>query len=247
MALSCQQHWPVCQRQHCDGKAFLTALALGFEVSARIARTAVGLETVRGFHNPGTQGPFGAAAAVGKLYGCDQEVLPMPWDGRLGQRRAARICLERRRYEAPAPGPGQPAWPGECPAGTPRTAWSGNGTGRALRYFHAFSLPPNLDRLLEGLGTDRAIQPPSLKSYATHVTHQAVVQAIQEWEASHAATPGHHRVVSVAGPALWRNGMRYGSRRRYGRAVQPAVYHGMALTRDLANPLVYNDATVCDR
>ena len=27
-------------------------------------RTAVGLETVRGFHNPGTQGPFGAAAAV---------------------------------------------------------------------------------------------------------------------------------------------------------------------------------------
>src|SRR6266550_6993780 len=54
------------------GGAFLTALALGFEVSARIARTAVGLETVRGFHNPGTQGPFGAAVAVGKLYGFDE-------------------------------------------------------------------------------------------------------------------------------------------------------------------------------
>ncbi|HSX82302.1 MAG TPA: MmgE/PrpD family protein, partial [Candidatus Saccharimonadia bacterium] len=63
------------QREHCDGKAFLTALAVGYEVSARIARTAVGLESVRGFHNPGTQGPFGAAAAVGKLYGFDQETL----------------------------------------------------------------------------------------------------------------------------------------------------------------------------
>ena len=33
----------VCEREHCDGKAFLTALVVGFEVSARIARTAVGL------------------------------------------------------------------------------------------------------------------------------------------------------------------------------------------------------------
>ncbi len=65
----------VCERDRLDGVAFLTALALGFEVSARIARTAVGLETVRGFHNPGTQGPFGAAAAVGKLYGLDEERL----------------------------------------------------------------------------------------------------------------------------------------------------------------------------
>src|SRR5262245_35303092 len=65
----------VCEREHLDGRAFLTALILGFEVSARIARTAVGLETTRGFHNPGTQGPFGAAAAVGKLYGFDVEVL----------------------------------------------------------------------------------------------------------------------------------------------------------------------------
>ena len=62
----------VSQREHRDGPAFLAALAVGFEVSARLARTAVGLETVRGFHNPGTQGPFGAAAAVGKLHGFDE-------------------------------------------------------------------------------------------------------------------------------------------------------------------------------
>jgi 2-methylcitrate dehydratase PrpD len=43
----------VCERDHLDGRTILTALALGFEVSARIARTAVGLESARGFHNPG--------------------------------------------------------------------------------------------------------------------------------------------------------------------------------------------------
>jgi 2-methylcitrate dehydratase PrpD len=61
----------VAEQERVAGAAFLTAMAVGFEVSARIARTAVGLETVRGFHNPGTQGPFGAAGAVGKLYGFD--------------------------------------------------------------------------------------------------------------------------------------------------------------------------------
>src|SRR5262245_49630881 len=61
----------VCQREHRDGKAFLLSIAVGFEISGRLQRTAVGLENKRGFHNPGVQGPFGAAAAVGKLYGLD--------------------------------------------------------------------------------------------------------------------------------------------------------------------------------
>jgi hypothetical protein len=46
----------VCEREHLGGAAFLTALAVGFEVSARLARAAVGLETVRGFHNPERRG-----------------------------------------------------------------------------------------------------------------------------------------------------------------------------------------------
>ena len=103
----------VSQRERLDGAAFLTALAVGFEVSARLARTAVGLETVRGFHNPGTQGPFGAAAAVGKLYGLDDErltsalgiagsssagLLEFAWSGgdtkRLHLGRASQLGLE---------------------------------------------------------------------------------------------------------------------------------------------------------
>ena len=239
----------VCQREHCNGEAFLTALTLGFEVSARIARTAVGLETVRGFHNPGTQGPFGAAVAVGKLYGCDQEtlvsamglagscsagLLEFAWSGadtkRLHLGRASQLGLEsallaRQGLRGPA------------------TVLEGR-----YGYFNAFSLAPKMDRLLEGLGTDWAIQPPSLKSYATHVTHQAVVQAIQDWKRQQPLEPqAITRVVIRGAPRIIEE-------RHTGR--EPASVMGgqyslpfttaVALTRDLSNPLVYNDAAVWD-
>jgi 2-methylcitrate dehydratase PrpD len=65
----------VSERDHRNGRDFLLSIALGFEVSGRLQRSAVGLESTRGFHNPGVQGPFGAAAAVGKLFDCDAETL----------------------------------------------------------------------------------------------------------------------------------------------------------------------------
>jgi 2-methylcitrate dehydratase PrpD len=239
----------VCQREHLSGQAFLTALAVGFEVSARIARTAVGLESVRGFHNPGTQGPFGAAVAVGKLYGFDQETL------------VSALGLA-----------------GSCSAGLLEFAWSGADTkrlhlGRASQlglesallarqglhgpatvlegrygYFNAFSLAPQMDRLLQGLGVDWAIQPASLKSYPTHVTHQGVVQAIQDVKRDHALEPqAITRVVIRGAPRI----MEERHSVRQPETVMGAQYSlpfttAVALTRDLANPLVYNDATVRD-
>lgn len=239
----------VCQREHLDGQAFLTALALGFEVSARIARTAVGLETTRGFHNPGTQGPFGAAAAVGKLYGFDAEqlthalglagscsagLLEFAWSGadtkRLHLGRASQLGLEsallaRQGLRGPA------------------TVLEGR-----YGYFNAFSLPTNLERLLEGLGTTWAIQPPSLKSYPTHVTHQAVVQAIQELKRTHPLDPqkitrlvlrGTHRILEERHSEREPESVMGG---QYSLPFTTAV----ALTRDLDQPLVYNEDAIQD-
>ena len=239
----------VCQREHFDGAAFLTALALGFEVSARIARTAVGLETVRGFHNPGTQGPFGAAAAVGKLYGFNEErltnalgiagsssagLLEFAWSGgdtkRLHLGRASQLGLEsallaRQGVRGPA------------------TVLEGR-----YGYFNAFSTPPRMERLVEGLGTEWAIEPPSLKSYATHVTHQAVVEAIQSFKREHPLDPkAITRVVISGAPRIMEE--RHAEREptdvlggQYSLPFTTAV----ALTRDMANPLVYNTDAVAD-
>src|SRR3989454_7761768 len=239
----------VCQREHFEGAAFLIALALGFEVSARIARTAVGLETVRGFHNPGTQGPFGAAAAAGKLYGFDEErltnalgiagsssagLLEFAWGGgdtkRLHPRRGSQLGLEsallaRQGVRGPA------------------TVLEGR-----YGYFNAFSTPPRMERLVEGLGTEWAIEPPSLKSYATHVTHQAVVEAIQGLKREHPLDPKAITRVAISGAP------RSMEERPAPRAPQDVLggqyslpfTTAMALTRDMSNPLVYNADAVAD-
>lgn len=239
----------VCQRERFDGAAFLTALALGFEVSARIARTAVGLETVRGFHNPGTQGPFGAAAAVGKLYAFDEErlasalgiagsssagLLEFAWSGgdtkRLHLGRAGQLGLESALLAR------------EGVRG-PQTVLEGRSG-----YFNAFSTPPRIEKLLEGLGTDWAIEPPSLKSYATHVTHQAVVDAIQRFKREHPLDPATITRVVIRGAG------RIMEERHAGRAPHDVLggqyslpfTTAVALTRDMSNPLVYNDAAVHD-
>jgi 2-methylcitrate dehydratase PrpD len=239
----------VCQRERFDGAAFLTALALGFEMSARIARTAVGLETVRGFHNPGTQGPFGAAAAVAKLYGFDEDglvdalgiagsssagLLEFAWSGgdtkRLHLGRAGQLGLEaallaREGVRGPA------------------TVLEGRSG-----YFNAFSTPPRMERLLDGLGVDWAIEPPSLKSYASHVTHQAVVDAVQRFKQEHPIDPETITRVIIRGPA------RIMEERHAGRTPEDVLggqyslpfTTAVDLTRDLSNPLAYDDAAVRD-
>jgi 2-methylcitrate dehydratase PrpD len=239
----------VSERERLDGAALLTALAVGFEVSARLARTAVGLETVRGFHNPGTQGPFGAAAAVAKLYGLDEDavtsalgiagsssagLLEFAWSGgdtkRLHLGRASHLGLES-------------ALLARAGVRGPATVLEGRSG-----YFNAFSTPPRLEKLVEGLGTAWAIEPPWLKSYATHVTHQAVVEAIQGLKREHPFDPAKiTRVVIRGAPRIMEE--RHSAREpqdvlggQYSLPFTTAV----ALTRDMSNPLVYDAAAVAD-
>ena len=62
------------ERDEATGRELLVALASGFEIATRIA---AGVDypafRKRGWHGPGTIGPFGAAAAAGRLLGFDSE------------------------------------------------------------------------------------------------------------------------------------------------------------------------------
>jgi 2-methylcitrate dehydratase PrpD len=237
------------EREHLGGAAFLTALAVGFEVSARLARAAVGLETVRGFHNPGTQGPFGAAAAVGKLLGLDEErltsalgiagsssagLLEFAWSGgdtkRLHLGRASQLGLESALLAREG-------------VNGPATVLEGRSG-----YFNAFSTSRATEGLLDGLGAKWAIEPPSLKSYACHVTQQAVVAAIQEFKREHPLDPKSITRVVIRGAARI---MEERHTERAPRDVLGGQYSlpfttAVALTRDMSNPLVYDDETIRD-
>ena len=66
----------IAERDGCSGRDLLVALAAGFEVTTRVG---IGGDypamRARGWHGPGVFGPFGAAAAVGRLRGFDAETM----------------------------------------------------------------------------------------------------------------------------------------------------------------------------
>jgi 2-methylcitrate dehydratase PrpD len=66
----------IAERDALSGRELLTALAAGCEVMTRIG---VAMDwpaaRARGWHGPGVLGPFGAAAAVGRLLGFDEETM----------------------------------------------------------------------------------------------------------------------------------------------------------------------------
>jgi 2-methylcitrate dehydratase PrpD len=66
----------IAERDGLSGRDLLVALAAGFEAATRVG---IGLDypafRSRGWHGPGVIGPFGAAAAVGRLRGVDAEVM----------------------------------------------------------------------------------------------------------------------------------------------------------------------------
>ena len=239
----------VCERERLDGRALLTAMALGFEVSARLAGAAVGLETARGFHNPSVHGPFGAAAAVGKLLGLDADrltsalgiagsassgLLEFAWSGgdtkRLHLGRASQLGLESALLAREG-------------VNGPATVLEGRSG-----FFNAFSTEPARPSLLDKLGTEWAIEPPWLKSYATHVTHQAVVEAIQRLKGEHPLDPAAiTRVVIRGAPRIMEE--RHTEREPHdvlGGQYSLPFTAAVALTRDLSDPLVYDDAAVRD-
>ena len=66
----------IAERDGSSGRDLLVALAAGFETTTRIG---VGLDypafRARGWHGPGVIGPFGGAAAVGRLRGFDRDTM----------------------------------------------------------------------------------------------------------------------------------------------------------------------------
>lgn len=66
----------IAERDKLSGRALLTAIAAGCEVTTRVG---LGLDYVkfraRGWHGPGVIGPFGAAAAVGSLLNFDADAM----------------------------------------------------------------------------------------------------------------------------------------------------------------------------
>ena len=86
------------ERDNVSGRDLLVALVAGFEVTTRIG-VASDYPAVRkrGYHGPGVFGPFGAAAAVGRLRGLSPEAMARAFAWPVARLAAPSLLGARRR------------------------------------------------------------------------------------------------------------------------------------------------------
>jgi 2-methylcitrate dehydratase PrpD len=227
-----------------DGKAFLLAMLLGYEVVCRVgAAQTRATEVERGFHNPGVNGPFGAAAAVGKLLGFDEEHLA--WGlGIAGSHGCGLLEFVQEGAMTKRAHPGRAAQLGLESALLARAGFSG--PTRVLEgrygYLQAYSPSPQPERLVAGLGETWLAAELTIKAYACHAGCQAVVEAIQQLKRQQPFDAREiRRVVLEVASHVESRYLEREPRTLLGAQYSLPFTTAVAMVRDLANPYAYDE------
>jgi 2-methylcitrate dehydratase PrpD len=240
----------VAESNHASGREFLLAMLLGYEVVCRVgAAQTRATEDERGFHNPGVNGVFGSAAAVGKLLGLNADQLASAF-GVAGSHAGGLIEFVFEGAMTKRLHPGRAAQLGLESALFARAGFRGPGTVLEGQhgYLQAYSPSPKPERLVADLGGRWLASDVTPKAYPCHSTHQAVVHAIQELKRQQPVSANSiERVVVRVEPRAADTRFQ----ERLPRTLLAAQYSlpfacAMALTRDLANPYTYDESALSD-
>ncbi|MFN0071616.1 MAG: MmgE/PrpD family protein [Chloroflexota bacterium] len=172
----------IAERERASGKAFLTAVATGYELLCRVGLAATrAVEDERGFHGPGTNAAFGAAAASGNLLGMDAEAI-LHALGIAGSHGGGLVEFFREGAMTKRLHLGRGAQMGvEC-ALLAQRGFTGPSTvlEGSHGFLHAYSPAPKLERLLDGLGERWELMAMVLKAYPCHISFHAVIDGLHE-------------------------------------------------------------------
>jgi 2-methylcitrate dehydratase PrpD len=238
------------ESSHASGRAFLLAMLLGYEVVCRVgAAQTRATEDERGFHNPGVNGVFGSAAAVGKLLGLNADQLASAF-GVAGSHAAGLIEFVFEGAMTKRLHPGRAAQLGLESALFARAGFRGPTSVLEGQhgYLQAYSPSPRPERLVAGLGDQWLASDVTPKAYPCHSTHQAVVHAIQQLKRQQPVdAPSIERILVRVEPRAAETRFQ----ERQPRTLLAAQYSlpfacAMALTRDLSNPYVYDESALSD-
>lgn len=186
-----------------SGWDLLLAIIAGYEVVCRVgAAQTRAVEDERGFHNPGVNGPFGAAAAAGRLLGLSREGMANAF-GIAGSHSAGLMefvadgTMTKRLHLAAASRAGvDSAHLASLGYTGPRTVLEG-----AHGYMHAFSPRPNMELLTADLGERWLGTETTIKPYPCHGTSQGLVSAVHAYRDAHGLEPDDVVGVSVSAPS----------------------------------------------
>jgi 2-methylcitrate dehydratase PrpD len=189
----------IAQERSADGRALIAAFVAGNEVMIRIGRATGHTNEARGFHAPGTTGPFGAAVAAGCLLGLDAAAMA----NALGI--AGSLCgglLEFARGDggmvkrlhlgrASEAGVLAASLAADGFAG-PRTVLEGQ-----FGFLKVFCTAWDEAELTRGLGKDFVVGSTVLKRYPCHATAHPAVRAARELQAEHGFAAAAVEAVTV--------------------------------------------------
>src|SRR6202011_3257598 len=193
----------IAQERGSDGRALIAAFVAGNEVMIRIGRATGHTNEARGFHAPGTTGPFGGAVAAGHLLGLDTAAMT----NALGI--AGSLCggllefargdggMVKRLHLGRASEAGVLA--ASLAAGGfagPRTVLEGE-----FGFLKVFCTKWDTAELTRGLGEEFVVSTTVLKRYPCHATGRAAVKAVRDLQAEHRFTGAEVEAISLTGTA----------------------------------------------
>src|SRR5580692_5687640 len=240
----------IAQERDSDGRALIAALVAGNEVMIRIGRATGHTNEARGFHAPGTTGPFGAAVACGLLLGLDERRMTNALGiagslaGGLLEFAKGDGGMVKRLHLGRASEAGVMA--ASLAAGgfeAPRTVIEGE-----FGFLHVFCTEWDESHLTRGLGSDFVTMSAVLKRYPCHATAHPAVKAVRDLQAAHNFTGGEVAGITVTGTRrmVERHNIQEPSDLMLAQYSIPFCV-ALALFREARDPESYDESALADR
>ena len=189
------------QERRISGKALIAAFVAGNEVMIRIGRATGHTNEARGFHAPGTTGPFGAAVACGHLLGLDVAKMTNAIGiagslagGLLEFARGDGGTVKRLHLGRASEAGVLAASLADAGFAGPKTVLEGQ-----FGFLRVFCSEFDAAELTKGLGRDFVTTSTVLKRYPVHATAHAAVRAVRDLQAAHGFAGGDVEAVTVTG------------------------------------------------
>lgn len=239
------------QERGFGGRALLAAFVAGTEVMIRIGRATHHSNETRGFHAPGTTGPFGAAVGCGHLLGFDTGKMTNALGiagslsaGLVEFARAGNGAMVKRLHFGRAAESGLMA---ACLAAEGFTGPSTVIEGEC-GFLHVFCDERDTAELTKGLGEIWLTRRISMKRYACHTAGHTPVQAIVDFKAQRGRLEAENIAgieIKVGPKELRRHDIREPGDVMIGQYSVPFCV-ALAVLDDARDPRTYRDADVND-
>jgi 2-methylcitrate dehydratase PrpD len=193
----------IAQERGFGGKDLVTAFVAATEVMLRIGAATKKSNENRGFHAPGTTGPFGASIAVGKLLGFDEAkmtnalgVAASLSSGLVQFSRSGTGAMVKRLHF------GRANEAGVLAASLSERGFTGphDILEGEFGFLRVFCDEYDMSKLAAGLGEMFMTMNIYMKRFACHGSCQAPLQALQQLQAQHRFSATDVEWIDVAGP-----------------------------------------------